>query len=186
MRAYRRKCNSCGNTFWDFTDSKENWSGAVCSDCAIWLELIRTGRPYLETIAGICYDFLPPQKDIGAGDTLGGGRMRYILKKDGSVKKSNDIWKVGVVPYRFRDKLPDTGWWITRKVYYRLLRGTFSCENMGCYDRYHCLRYNIKSEYGTGPYNIIPKNWIVGDERCPSFCNILEIEHFDDYEILDI
>ena len=191
IKTHKHTCPCCGKTFWGFTSTADakyfskRWKGLVCNDCATWLNYIRSQRPNMEVIAGVCYDFLPPQTNIGAGDMLGGGRMKYILKKDGSTKKSNDIWRIGVVPLHLRHILPDTGWWCSRKMFYRLQRTPFVCMNQGCYDRYHCLRYDIKQEYATGPYNSIPRNYCVGDEKCPSFINILEIQHYDNYETIE-
>lgn len=192
MSTHQHKCPCCGKTFWDFTSMTKAhtfdkaWNGFVCNDCANWLKLAASKNANLEVIAGVCYDIQPPQKNIGAGDMLGGdGYMHYILKKNGEIKKSNDIWKYGEVPQCLRDRLPDTGWWISGKLFHRLRRGRFECQNIGCYDRYHCLLYNIKQEYESGPYNAIPRDWLVGDEKCPSFCNILDIEHYDSFETID-
>ena len=192
MSTHQRKCPCCGKMFWDFTSTTDGrafnkaWKGLVCHDCASWLRFIKEKSPNREVIAGVCYDFLPPQTVLNPGDMLGGGHMKYILKKDNTIKKSNDIWKIGEVPLQFRELLPDTGWWITRRIYYRLKRGFFDCENVGCFDRYHCLRYDVRKEYGKGPYNMVPKTWQVGNEKCPSFCNILDIEHYDGFETLDV
>ena len=189
MKTHQQTCPCCGKKFWNFTsianaqDYNKDWQGLVCGDCAIWLDFIKSPKPCMEIIGGICYEFLPPQRDIGAGDTLGGGRMKYILKKDGSAKKSNDIWKIGEVPYHLREQLPDTGWWCSRSVFQRMQRMPFICRNQGCYDRYHCLRYDFRQEYETGPYNAIPKDYCIGDEKCKSFVNILEIEHYDGDEM---
>ena len=187
----QRTCSCCGKKYWDFAASFRNhaqdsaWQGDLCDDCASWIKYINSSDDNLEVIAGVCYNFLPPQREIKPGDTLGGGRMKYILKKNGEIKKSNDIWKIGEVPQALRDKLPDTGWWISRKLFRRLKQRAFQCKNKGCYDRYHCLRYNIKQEYVNGPYNKIPRSWCVGGENCPSFCNILEIQHYDNFESID-
>ena len=185
MKTTQHKCPCCGKTFWSFTSNvkassyNKEWEGVLCRDCANWLDLIKEKRPTIEVMAGICYDFLPPQKDIGPGDMLGGGRMKYILKKDGSVKKSNDIWKIGVIPQHLREQLPNTCWWISRKNFRSLQRGWFGCDNKGCYDRYSCLRYDVRQEEKRGPYNAIPDNWQIGDEKCPVFCDIREIENYD-------
>ena len=88
MKTTQHKCPCCGKTFWSFTSNvnassyNKEWEGVLCRDCANWLDLINEKRPNMEVMAGVCYDFLPPQKDIGPGDMLGGGRMKYILKKD--------------------------------------------------------------------------------------------------------
>ena len=184
MKTTQRKCPCCGKTFWSFTsDAKassynKEWEGTLCRDCTNWFNLINEKRPDMEVIDGICYDFLTPQKDIGPGDTLGGGRMKYILKKDGSVKKSNDIWKIGVVPQHLKEKLPDTAWWISRRNFRNLRYGWYECDNKGCFDRYHCMRYHIKQE-DSKPYNVVPDNWQIGDEKCPIFISTSEIENYN-------
>lgn len=183
MKAYRYKCPCCGKVFWEFSGGTEanhynkEWQGHLCHDCANWLDYINADKPYMEILGGTCYDVLPPQKDVGPGDMLGGGHMRYILKKDGSTKKSNDIWKIGVVPSHMKNLFPNTGWWISCKNYRNLRFGWYQCDNKGCLDRYNCLRYDITKE--TEPYNIIPNDWSVGDEKCPIFVNTLEIEDYN-------
>ncbi len=191
MKTTQHKCPCCGKIFWSFNSDIEaksynkEWNGYLCRDCAVWLDYINKENPYTEVIAGVCYDFLPPQTNIRPGDMLGGKGMKYILKKDGSTKKSNDIWKIGVVPQRFKERLSDTGWWISKKNFSHLRYGWYLCDNKGCYDRYHCLRYDIRQEK-SGPYNTIPENWIIGDEKCPIFINANEIEDFEGHDISEI
>lgn len=191
MRTRQQTCPCCGKKFWSFTSFADasrynrNWKGGVCGDCAMWLDFAKSPNQNIEIINGICYEFLPPQKNVGAGDMLGGWRMRYIFKKDGSVKKSNDIWKIGEVPCHLRELLPDTGWWCSRTVFQRMKQIPFVCRNLGCYDRYHCMRYDFRQEYETGPYNAIPRDYRTGDEKCKSFVNILEIEHYYGDEIMN-
>ncbi len=184
-------CSCCGKKYWplpvaDSPVTMKMVDEHVCYDCANWKLLIDQPKEHCEIIAGIYYDFLPPQKIDAPGLFLGGTGMRYILKKDGSVKKSNDIWQIGEVPLAFRDALSDTGWWVTKKLYNRLRKPWFWCNNIGCYERYHCLRYDVKQEYNKKPYNKIPNTWIVGKEKCPSFLNILEIQHYDVQEPLEL
>lgn len=189
MKTTQHKCPCCGKMFWSFTSDikanlyNENWQGFICRDCAYWLDYIKKNRPYREIIAGVCYNFLPPQTEKKPGVMLGGKGMKYILKTDGSTNKSNDIWKIGKVPERFKKQLPNTGWWISRRNFRNLRYGWYKCDNKGCYDRYHCLRYEIEKEIE--PYNIVPDNWQIGDEKCPVFVNLHEIEDFDGQEILN-
>ena len=121
-----QQCSCCGKKYWplsvaDSPITKKMMEEQVCYDCANWKTLIEQPKEHGEIIAGIYYDFLPPQKIDAPGLFLGGERMKYIYKKDGTVKKSNDIWKVGEVPITFREQLPDTGWWITKKLFERFI-----------------------------------------------------------------
>lgn len=190
MKTTQHKCPCCGKMFWSFTSNimagsyNKEWQGLICRDCAMWLDFINEKRPNIEIITGVCYEFLPPQENIGPGDILGGRGMRYILKKDGSAKKSNDIWKIGTVPPHLSKMLPNTGWWISRKNFRNLRFGWYLCDNKGCLDRYNCLRYDIRQE--TSPYNTIPTDWNVGDEKCPIFVNAQEVADFDGHDILGI
>lgn len=185
-------CNQCGKKFWnhgwafsplgEFAKRKE-----VCLECARWLDYIRKQHKDHIIIDGVIYRVLPKQKKA-YGVILGSkGKIKFILKKDRTAIESNDIWVVGTIPELFRDKLPDTGWWVTDKTMgKRLVSEDFKCEGRQCYDRYHCYRYDYTQEFEEGPFNAIPKDWIVGDERCGSFVNIQCIKGYDYYNIKDI
>lgn len=147
-------------------------SECLCSTCATWEQFIKNKSPNAEIIDGYAYIFNPYVLDISPGTILGQkGRKFRILRKDGIVKKSNDVWNIGKVPEHYRDQLPDTAWFITTKGYNILnaLQGRL-CNKKGCYDRYHCLVYDIVNE--KVKYNSIPRDYIVGTERCGSFVNI--------------
>ena len=110
----------------------------------------------------------------------------YIQKKDGTALMSNDVWNKGAIPIRFQSWFPDTAYSISKKTYKKLIRGRMGCRARGCFDRYHCYRYDYKREFAEGPYNAIPKDWIVGEERCPAFIDLREIKNFDYIDINDI
>ena len=185
-------CNHCGRKFWNhgwaFSPLAEfaNKHG-VCLECAKWLQFASKRQKGVEVIDGVVWRILPKQeKRYGA--ILGGkGKNVYILKKDGTAIESNDIWQIGTVPELFRERIPDTAYWVTdKKMGKRLVSENFQCEGRQCYDRYHCYRYDYTQEFEDGPFNKIPKDWVVGNERCGSFINIQCIAGYDYYNINDI
>lgn len=180
-------CPKCGRPFLDENFRKVNpvyqlmAKKKICYNCAYW-ELFRL-EDDMEIIQGIIYRILPPQKPE-PGVTLGIGKMRYILKKDMTVKKSNDIWKVAEIPLRYRVEYPDTAWWVSKVFHDKWGKYKYKCNARGCLDRYHCFRYDIKREYEKGPFNKVPRDWINGNEHCRYFINILDIKRYDD--LIDI
>lgn len=48
------------------------------------------------------------------------------------------------------------------------------CTAIGCYDRYHCNRYDLASEPTTYKL-IIPESHNLGDEDCPSYQPLINI-----------
>ncbi len=175
-------CSRCGKPFADINFLKVNATyqlmaeKKICYSCAYW-ELFKYEEEMV-TIGGVIYRFLPPQR-LEPGMILGGGVMRYILKSDMTVKKSNDIWEVATVPLALRDKYPDTAWWVSKKFHDKWKKNCHKCIARGCLDRYHCFRYDYKREYKDGPFNAVPKDWIVGEEYCRSFLDIRDIQRYD-------
>lgn len=159
-------------------------SQCLCSSCAQWTRMIGNAQN-LEVIDGIAYSFNPMVYNKQPNMILGQkGKKFRILKKDGSVMMSNDVWKVGQVPLSFRDQYPDTAWFISTHAFGVLkARQGRLCDKKGCYDRYHCLVYNILAE--KSKFNNIPRDYIVGSERCGSFVNInKDIRNYDVCETL--
>ena len=156
-------------------------SESICYDCAYWLEMTDNMPETYEIVNGICYDFQPYCNKIKAKTANLGhnGKIFYILKNDGSVLMSNDVWNKGEVPAQYKDKLKDTAIFIPREIYEPLTRRRAVCENKGCYDRYHCFFYDFRIEYDTGPFNKIPRDWIIGNEYCKAFANIAKIPGFN-------
>lgn len=180
-------CESCGKKIRaDCYNKSSNiykrmFAESVCYDCAYWLEIIENMPETYEIIDGVCYDFQPfcPKEKAKTANLGSNGKRMYILKNDGSVKMSNDVWDKGHVPKQFLDKLKDTAIFIPREVYEPLTIRKATCENKGCYDRYHCFFYDFRIEYDKGPFNKIPKDWITGNEYCRAFANIAKIRGFN-------
>lgn len=142
----------------------------ICYECAYWKELLEYPLKNLEVVDNKLLRILPlvPKRDRSM--LLGGdGKMRYFMRTDHTLFKSNDVWTIGTIPERFRVKFPTTAFELTSNSFKRLSRDSNKCIARGCFDRYHCLRYKIEIEEENGPYNIIPKNWKTGDEHCRFF-----------------
>ena len=139
----------------------------ICYDCAFWEDLIEYPPKNIEILGTKCLKVYPGITKKELGVLLGGkGKTRYFLRTDRSVICSNDIWIIGEIPKRFKDKLQPTIIEITEKAYKQLKRNNKQCQARACFDRYHCFRYNLEWEKEHGPFNIIPQNWRVGNERC--------------------
>lgn len=183
------ECSMCGRKYstFAFDDSSRLFrimqNRNVCYKCAFWQDIIDNRPEHLEIVRGIAYRFLPYQYERLPNYILGnGGRVMYILGRDGIAKKSNDVWEIGEVPQHFREKLPNTAYLVDKNIYTRSQRRvSLSCNKVGCFDRYHCYFYDYKQEYETGPYNKVPKDWTVGGEKCPTFINICKIPDYEDY-----
>lgn len=142
----------------------------ICFQCAFWLDKIENPAPNREVIKGEHYTFNPYQ-DHQAIFQGHGGRVFYGVRNDGTLIISNNVWFQGEIPKRFREQLPDTAQLISKKTYTKLKNNNFQCKAKGCWDRYHCLRYDISIEEDTGPWNTISKTHKPGEENCESFIN---------------
>lgn len=141
----------------------------LCFNCAFWIDKIESPNPDREIINGEHYMFPPscPNQDFKRT----GGRRVYVMRNDGSLISSNNMWFQGVIPERFREKLTDTAKFISKQTFLKIQSNPFKCISKGCWDRYHCLRYEISIEEKSGPWNVIPQKHIVGQEECESFIN---------------
>ncbi len=141
-----------------------------CPTCGRWNAFVREYKENTskyEIIEGVIYKFLKP-KEKELGKMLGGGKMVYILKFDGTIRQSNDYWMQGTVPEAYKEELPDTAIWISAYIADRYTKHKIQCEARQCFDRYKCLWYNVEEEE---PFNTVPMNWKVGDEHCRKFIN---------------
>jgi hypothetical protein len=146
----------------------------ICFQCAFWSDKIENPDPNREIINGEHYTFHPFQKNplYFQGH---GGRIFYILHNDKSLLRSNNVWFQGIIPDRFKEKLPNTAKLISKKTYSLLKINNFTCKTKGCWDRYHCIRYDLSIEKNSKPWNIVPKNHVIGSERCVNFVNMNEL-----------
>lgn len=181
-------CKQCGKQEYAFNlDDKDHicitiQKRHICWECAYWEWFLKNIPDNLEIIGNRCYQILTFVEDTNFKQILGGnGKTKYLLKKNGECIKSNDIWWLNIIPPKYQDILPPTGWWTTKRVYNSIHRSKHQCVAKGCLDRYHCYRYKYQIEFDNGPYNKIPRNWVVGDERCPAFIPLNEIIGYDEY-----
>ena len=143
----------------------------LCYQCAFWKDKAEHPDPNREIINGHHYIFHPYKETKSYFQGMN-GRTICIMKTDGTVKCSNDVWHQGEIPERFRCLLPDTAKIIAWHLYRRLSSRTWlKCQRKGCYDRYHCFWYHPELTEPDGPWNIIPDNWVVGGEMCPNYVN---------------
>lgn len=192
LRDKIKSCSECGKKILDFGFDKNNpiykimKERNLCYECAYWLDFIENPPECLEIISGKCYQVFPEQQKTPMKILGSGGKMHYLLRRNGEIEKSNDVWFVSEIPQKYRDRLKDTAWWVEKRVYFKLRRLPFKCWSKGCMDRYYCYRYDYRREFNeNGPFNIPPKEWIKGSEHCKEFVDILEIHDYDEYFSID-
>lgn len=147
----------------------------VCFQCAFWMDKIAHPCEGTEIIGGhyyIVYPFVKRPENVLKGSY---GKEFYIRKFDGTLLKSNNVWYQGEIPEHFRDQYPNTANFLSLLTYMRLLKDNHKCYAKGCWDRYHCVRYDLSCESGS-PFNIVPKKHVIGNEKCPSFININKLK----------
>jgi hypothetical protein len=170
------KCSCCGvNYETDSFDLKQPLpqmmvEKQLCFECAFWTDKIEKTPQNREIINGEHYMFGQFQEDPLCFQGHG-GRIFYAVHNDKTLVMSNNVWCQGTVPGRFRNQLPDTAKLISKHTYLQLKNNPFVCKAKGCWDRYHCFRYNQSIEQHAGPWNIVPNTHIPGEEWCESFIN---------------
>lgn len=141
----------------------------ICFKCAFWKDKAEHPAPGREIINGTHYMFNKWNSD-DHGFRGCGGSSHYILRTDGTVVRSNNVWIQGDIPNHFLDLLPDTAKFITREAYNKLKDNvSFKCERKGCFDRYHCYFYHADEMEKNGAWNKVPLNHVVGSEECELF-----------------
>lgn len=171
-------CKSCGcKMLFQGYDLKHRLTHSMlekqyCYECAYWQDKIDYPEEYLEVVGERALKILPLVTNRDTSMFLGTrGKMRYFIRNDSSLFKSNDVWLIGIIPERFRSLLKTTAKEITSQAFNNLYRNTKRCHARGCFDRYQCLRYKQDIEKTNGPFNKVPKNWKTGDEHCKYFLN---------------
>ena len=179
-------CECCGRKVRDYSYVGQSlvyrkmMDECLCYDCAYWDMMSRDRKRNLVMVDGSLYDlqiYCLPKPNVQLGMD---GRECYILKSDGTAVFSNDVWRIGLVPWSFRDRF-DEGWWITPEAYKILQKRKVSCKNRACMDRYRCFFYEWWNERKTSKWHP-PLNWVAGSEGCRSFLNMLWIKGYD-YDI---
>lgn len=183
-------CSKCGKSVFSFNMSEEfeichlMLEEHLCWECAYWKRIAIAPPKNLEIINDKCYLVYPfiDKESKEVEQILGGnGKTYYILKRTGECIRTNDIWLMAVIPMKYQTKLRPTGWWVNKKYYTSLERSRHKCYAKGCMDRYHCYRYQYQKEFGKEPYNKVPLDWIVGNEHCPAFLPLTDIQGYDEY-----
>lgn len=157
----------------------------LCWECAYW-EWFSTNQPDgMEVIGNRCYQVFPFVENPSAEQILGGHSVRYMLRKDRTCIKSNDIWWINTIPAKYQQQFKPTAWWVSRLFFKKMERSQHICHAKGCLDRYHCYRYDYRSEFDKEPYNRVPKDWTVGGEHCPAMLPLHDIQDYNEYVIPD-
>jgi len=176
LRKTSKKCSCCGVIY--ETDSFNEKmplpqmmaKRKICFECAFWIHKIENPLQHREIINGEHYVFKPVQEEKPYFQGYGGHEF-YAIHNDGTIVTSNNVWYQGVIPERFRKRLPNTAKFISKTTFRKLNSNPFICKSAGCWDRYHCLRYDNSIEKQSGPWNQVPKTHKPGEEGCESFIN---------------
>lgn len=145
----------------------------LCFSCSFWTDKIESPAPNREIINGEHFIFSPDNPNQYFKGN--GGKPFYAIHNDGSIISTNNMWCQGTIPDHFKSKLPDTARFISKQTFQKLQNNPFKCKAKGCWDRYHCFRYDLSIEEKSGAWNAIPEKHIVGQEECESFINKNEL-----------
>lgn len=174
-----RRCKSCGSQmlFQGYNIQSRfahiMQKEGICYECAYWMDIAAYPPDYMEVVGNICMRIYPLADKKDKSIILGGkGKTRYFMRPDLSLVKSNDIWIIGTIPERFKSAFKTTVVEIPINIYRRLSLNNKKCEARACFDRYHCIRYDIELENNeNGAFNTVPANWKLGGEHCKYFIN---------------
>lgn len=138
----------------------------LCHHCAFWNTYLETHQGRFEVVDGKVYEYGNPLFIIKSR-TLP-AKTAYIFKSDNTALRLPFARCIGKAPEGYG--LSNTGKFITRPKYLKISnREGYECRAVGCFDRYHCFWYNKEKWEPDGPWNIVPKNHVVGSEECPNF-----------------
>lgn len=146
-----------------------------CYDCAYWKDLADNRPAGSVVVEG--HLMVPSYSMVNPFLAILKNTV-YILCYSGQAIRANNIVSYGFVPARFKHLLPDDGKFVSRRVYqkvHKINKHRFQCRRRGCFDRYHCIFYNVEAMEPDGPWNKIPDKYTPGWEECPSFINKYEI-----------
>lgn len=142
----------------------------LCFDCAYWMDYIDNPIPDTAIVSGALYSFVPDRREIDRRNIRKTG-ITFALDMNNReiVTCISPIFKAKV-PKSFSELLPDQYRFISAETYFRIKEYCAPhCTSKGCFDRYHCFWYNAQLMESRGPWNKIPKDYIIGGEMCESF-----------------
>lgn len=183
-------CKKCGKKFFHFGITefdpvcKRMMREQICWECAWWERVINHPPENMEIVGNQCYQVFPfvSKEEQSIGMILGSkGKRYYLLKKNGDCIRSNDVWWIGEIPWRFQSQLKPTGWWTTIRYYNSLKRSHHHCHARACMERYYCYRYEYQIEFDGNIKPMPPYDWIIGGEHCPAFLSLFDIKDYDGY-----
>ena len=148
----------------------------LCFECAYWKSLLENPESDTITINGSLYKHIEPLQRPNL-NTVRSTSMKLMIDVDTrDICGCRSLIYRGRVPTRFIGQFPNRYKFITLDQYRRIYRYEAEmCLSKGCFDRYHCMWYNAAIAEPGEPWNIIPKNYIIGGENCPSFVNKYDI-----------
>lgn len=152
----------------------------ICFDCAYWINWLNNPEPETVTISGKLYKLTTPLVQLPVSKTR--ARALQFVVKTGTKKvyTATNLILRGIIPTRLSHLIPDQYKFITRDEYRRIIGfDAEMCLSKGCFDRYHCLWYRADIAEPVEPWNIVPKDYQIGDECCPSFINKYKLYHND-------
>lgn len=149
------------------------WQERVCFDCAYWNNWLHYPEPNTIIVSGNLYHLDKPLEKPSKIRLSQLKHCKYML-----VVNTHDVYVCtgltlrGRIPNAWKNILPNQYVFITRDEYYLISNYEAThCSSKGCFDRYHCFWYNAQLTEPFGPWNVIPSDYRVGSEMCPSFIN---------------
>lgn len=150
----------------------------ICFDCAYWMNWLNNPEPGTVVISGKLYKLNTPFKRLPFRRTRARA-LKFVIKVGTKeIYAITDITFRGAIPERLSKMVPDQYKFITRDEYRRIVRfESEMCLSKGCFDRYHCLWYRADIAEPDEPWNIVPKDYQIGGENCPSFIDKYGIDN---------
>lgn len=173
-------CKKCGKAIdaYYFSDKPQVLSkireSELCFDCLFWQDFINNRPENIKIIDGCAWQFIPLKTPFFKYHC---NRPEIKCIFSPTTKKlfhATQAKLIGRIPKLFEDELPTEYRFVSGDTYFRLQKYMCNhCRSKGCWDRYQCVWYDESITEPNGPWNRIPKNHKVGDEKCERFINKL-------------
>lgn len=155
-------------------------SEQICFECAYWLNWLENPEPDTITMNGKLYKLDPPLRQLPVCQATAKS-LRFVIKiGTKEVYAVKNMMLKGTVPAHLSHLIVDQYRFIARDEYCRIIGfNAEMCLSKGCFDRYHCLWYRKDIAEPNEPWNIIPKDYQIGGECCPSFIDKYKFNNHD-------
>lgn len=100
-------CRECGTTVnaAEWVNVGELERERLCNDCLKWMKLTRfADRPEVVRVGGVHYIVHPDDAENWRGSDAREYHVRFL---DGRELQTTNLWSQGVIPARWRERLPD-------------------------------------------------------------------------------